>query len=205
MTHALRYVLNQRHAFNRLLAGVLVFSFFMNGFVPRFSINDEDYAVFEQIMASQSILLQFFAFSTVPVKIVNDLFTQKGATARAAKQDAPRKNTSHAANTASDYSLMTFENRSGSVRLSTLQRPGEGMPVAAADGFYVPSHIPRMAGDAIPWAYAGFLVVLIFFFLLPRSSLSDGGILFALYPLTQRARSRWVFLLLTNTAYRSVS
>lgn len=203
MTQTLRYVINQRHAINRLLAGMLVFCFLLNGFVPRFSLNDDDYAVLEQIFASQSILLQFFSFSTVPVKIVNDLLTQKSAP-RAAKQGAPRKQNSNAANTASDYSLITFEKKAGASRLSSVQRPGEGLTVAA-DSFYAPAHLLRKQSDTVPWEYSAFLIVLIFFFLLPRSSLSDGGILFALYPVTQRARSRWVFLLLTTTANRSVS
>lgn len=156
--------------------------------------------------STQTALRQFFVFSSLPVKLVADLFLAETFSSLLAQKPVSQeqRGTADARNTSAQDGLLPTASGGTFLRGSSQPAPGDGtsrfyslsslhMPALIAQGLFVQS---AMAG----------LLVLLFFFLLPRSSLSDGGIILAMIRFyTQRAFARWVFYFNMKTAYRRVS
>ncbi|MCX5781992.1 MAG: hypothetical protein NT145_04730, partial [Elusimicrobia bacterium] len=61
-----------------MVSSLIVFCFMLNGFIPRFSIGQKDIEVIEQILENQGPLLKFFSCISVPLNIVNKIFSESG-------------------------------------------------------------------------------------------------------------------------------
>jgi hypothetical protein len=186
---------------DRFLTGFVVFCIFLNGFVPRFSIPADDYNVLSQIIASQSILLHFFSLSTLPEKIVNELFKEQSMP-QAQHKKLPAKQNSNSTNSSSDYTLINADARGALNRHNFCHRIGDQ---AGNIALLLPSlwaGFSQTSDAALPGVSSVFLILVVFFFLLPRSSLADGAaaIIFNNSEGTQLDLSSWVFsLIITNS------
>ncbi|MHB9156056.1 MAG: hypothetical protein ACYC5N_10290 [Endomicrobiales bacterium] len=158
----------------RILAVLIGACFVINGLVPRHRIAADEYEVLSQIMQQQSALLRFFSFSSLPVKLVNDLFSEYHDMAADPSGKTPREGQKKSPDTSSDYSLVSFD-KTGMNRPGFAQRVSEGVPAAA--GAFQPLPVTPDAGSTSPPGERHvFLLLLLFLFLLPRSSLSEGAV-----------------------------
>lgn len=179
----------------KFLAGLMVFCIMVNGFIPRFSIGAKDYEVLSQIMQRQSSLLRFFSFSTLPVKIVNDLFAGRGALPQAAHKKAPKHQDTNTTNTSVDYSFINFDKKTNANRLGVALRIGDAAMQAAGIGVSALVAAARATDEAPPGERFALLALILICFMLPRSSVPDGpaSFSFARNPYTQLDKTSWVF------------
>ncbi|MHB9155504.1 MAG: hypothetical protein ACYC5N_07405 [Endomicrobiales bacterium] len=180
----------------RLLAVLIILCFLVNGFVPRFSIEGKNYEALSQLIARQSALLQLFSFSSLPVKIVNELFVERCEASRGAAKKLPKDENRNNSNSSTDYSLSGLDSKTNGGRYGYFVRNFEGPGNAAAHASLAVKDGPVTA--RAPGAQTGVrcLLVLMFFFLLPRSSVSEDNVLvFSRSVKTQLAGASWVFYL----------
>lgn len=153
-----------------------------NTLVPRFAIDAIDQESMAVIFAQQSSLLCFFSFSSLPMKIVNNLVrgTLSGTVpVRHCPNVPPKKQSSHPADSSSDYSM---------VRIDKLETAGNHQAVragidspdpccTAAGGYLLPalSALSRCFSFC-PTRWCHFSNTLIFV-LLPRSSINEDAYL----------------------------
>jgi hypothetical protein len=188
---------------DRLIVGCIVLCILLNGFVPRFSIDQRDYEVLNQILQSQSILIQFFSCSSLPLKIVTDLFSQPGAA------DTPKKSSGQhlpAANASADYSLMSLDNKLAGSRSQFTRTAVFGTDLSL---HRVASSV-KLTVDQMNYPISPhpvfFAIILMFFFLFPRSSIPEGVImLFRVRGniFSQFAYANWDFSLINDILERS--
>jgi len=183
------------HVRDRLVTGFIVVCILLNGFVPKFSIDTSGREVFSQIMASQSILLHFFVLSTIPKNIVGEIFKERNLPPAQQKQQ-PAKQRQNSSNSSADYSALNADTRNAQSRNNCFQRGAD------TDGkFFISwpgvSRTLSVSENYLPGVNSVFVVLLIFFFLRPRSSLPDGAIaiISQRIPETRLAGSSRVFLL----------
>lgn len=181
----------------RFLAGLMVFCIMINGFIPRFSIGAKDYEVLSDIMQRQSSLLRFFSFSTLPVKLVNDLFAGRGALPQSAHKKAPKHQNTNSSNTSVDHSFIGFDNKTNSGRLGVAQRISDTAKQVAGAGVSALMAAAEPMDEAPPGERFAFLALMLLCFMLPRSSVSDGhaSFSFSRKTCTQLAETSWVFYL----------
>lgn len=155
----------------RILAGLAVFCILLNGLVPRFSIQARDYAVLSRIIKTQSILLQFFSFSSIPSRIVGELMGNAALPQREHKGSQSQ----NSANTSTDFSIRSGELKPTDSRQAGLVQPCDAgvMPgISSAIHFAV----ERLGSPVAPPA-GGMLCLLLLLCLLPRSNIDDNAIL----------------------------
>jgi hypothetical protein len=183
---------------NKLVGGCIVICILLNGFVPRFSIEAADYELFSQIIASQSVLLHFLSISSLPEKIVAELFKDQNLPSAQQKKH-PAKQGQNSANTSSDFTLVGADARNNLQRCNIGQRTGDFDGTLWGGAPVLRSAI-QSAEKSMPGGSSVFLFLVLFFFLLPRSNLSDGGIVTILTGRqgTQLVHSSWVFYLIFN-------
>lgn len=181
----------------KFLAGLMVFCIMVNGLIPRFSIGAKDYEVLSQIMQRQSSLLRFFSFSTLPVKLVDDLFAGRGALPQSAHKKAPKQQNTNSTNTSADYSFINFDKKTSVNRSGIAQRIGDTAMQAAGAGISVLVTAAKPLDEAPPGERFALLALILLCFMLPRSSVSDGPAVlsFARDTYTQLAKTSWVFYL----------
>ena len=92
---------------------LFAFCIVFNGLVPRFALGENDRAVLCRIIASQSVLLDFFSFSVLSGKIVNNLFYD-GAFPWQEHSRYPSDKNKNSKNSSSAYSILSFDKRSNS-------------------------------------------------------------------------------------------
>jgi hypothetical protein len=157
----------------RALAVFVVLCILANSLVPRFSIGAKDYSMLCRIMKSESVIFEFFSFSNIPVKIVNELMSRRGGMQPLAPKKAPKDDTKNTSNTSSDFSITSSNLKDASARFSS--QPGSNFNGNAAAVFRENlSGLPGSnASGAPPWACFAFLIILMFYFLRARSALPD--------------------------------
>lgn len=156
--------------FSRVCACALVFCLLMNGFVPRFSISGKTYELFSQIATNQSSILTLFSFSTIPLKLVNEIYAGKQG---AAQKEHPPKKTEDTANSSADFSLFAQSKTALSER-HALGRAGLAHAVVQVSfTTRLLYSLPEAARGAPPGHALAVLVFLVFLFILPRSNISE--------------------------------
>lgn len=181
----------------KLLAVLVVFSFFINGFVPRFSIDVNECVAVSNVLASQSTLLQVISFSALPLKIVNDMFSEKSVPSPEKSAHSGKDDPRNTSNTSVDYSILSCGTNANASRLAgDLQ--GRDILLKAVCGISLAlARSPALAEGIPPGERYVFLILVLFFFLLPRSSVGDGPAynLYVKIPSAQLAQASWVFYL----------
>jgi len=187
----------------KALAVFVVLCIFVNALVPKFSIDAKDYSTLCRIMKSQTVLFEFFSLSNLPVKIVNELFTERGGVSPLARKKAPKDDTSNTSNTSSDFSITGSGLRDVSARYSA-QRGFDLNGSGAALLCKYLNALPEAHSSAPPGMCFSLMIVLMFFFLRARSALPDAAAIFSFA--TNRAQFRkmnWVFSLYITILPRS--
>jgi hypothetical protein len=180
---------------SKLMAVFVIFCLLANAFLPKFALNQRDYDVLSEIMANQSLLLSYLSFSTIPMKIVSDLFTEKNAVATGKTGKQKSEDKANSASASSEFSLMNACSQNLRVAPQWTSGFGGSLPAVAL-------HASRtvLSPSENLCAAAGFrifLLLVLFFFMLPRSSVGDYYILksFPIRVCTQLAVQSWVFYL----------
>ena len=162
----------------KTLAVFIVLCIFANILVPRFSIREDEYSTLRKIMRSQSVIFEFFSFSNLPVKIVNELFSRRNGVQPLPHKKAPQNDAKNTSNTSSDFSITTSNVKDISGRYSS-QR-GQALDGSLAAVFLKNQSV--LSGwhesGAPPGVYFAFITVLMFFFLRARSALPDASAIF---------------------------
>lgn len=183
---------------NSILAVMIVFSILANSFIPRFAVSQDDLNTLSQIMEQQSALLRFFSLSAIPLNIVNELFaaSQVSTGVQANKSEKKKE---HKANTLSDFSIISLEKAGnfGKPGIQRLAGKDIGVSYSGITGFSQ-NNIRGSPPTISPHPFI-FCIILILFFLLPRSSVNDAAAFMnrvSVY--TQLGFPSWVFLFPTN-------
>jgi hypothetical protein len=162
----------------KALAVFLVMSIFVNALVPKFAIDANDYSTLCQIMKSQTALLEFFSFSTLPIKIVDRLFNEQGAASSASHKKAPKDDANNASNTASDFSITSNTFKDVSRFLSKCGAGfGCGGALAVFAGNLRASPGTGPCPGSVPVVPLVIIILLMFYFLKARSALPDAAII----------------------------
>jgi len=152
---------------NMMITGIVAFTILINLFIPRFAVKQAEYDMLSEILQSQSALICFISFSSIPLRIVSELFSDQRTTSR-----KPVKGGEERENTSSDY-LITANDK----KLSDTRSGFNGMLKnldSGLKGFFViddkigNSPGERVRGDII-------VIFLAFLVLLPRSGLPDNA------------------------------
>ena len=186
---------------NGILAVMIVLSILVNAFIPRFAVSQDDLSTLSQIIDQQSTLLRFFSLSSLPLDIVNQLFADSQVSSGSIQTGKSEKKKEHKTNTQSDFSIISLEGagnigKSGSQRLA-----GKDISVSLAEitGF-MQNSIRGSPIHVSPHPFI-FCIILILFFLLPRSSVNDAAaIMNRSRVYTQLGKPSWVFLFPINYA-----
>jgi hypothetical protein len=93
-----------------LICGFLVFSFLVNAVIPKITLDQESSSVLYQILQTQSALICFLSFSSIPIKIIDGMFNDERS---ALKTSAAQKNNKHEdkKNTSCDFSIVSFDKK----------------------------------------------------------------------------------------------
>lgn len=190
----------------RMLAVFVVLCIIVNALMPRFAIDANDYSTLCQIMKSQSVLFEFFSFSTIPVKIVNELFNeQRNEMQPLAGKKSPKNDTSNASNTASDFSITASGFKDVSNRGYSQKGSAFGGNAVAVYRNYTGALQDDFASGAPPGIWFGLFAVLMFFFLRARSALPDAAAVIYNYAFSKpNSLLNWVFSLSITTSQRSL-
>lgn len=176
------------------LAVLVVCCMLAGGLIPRFALDGSDYEVLSKIMQSQSTLLQFFTFATIPSKIVSDLLAPSRSMAPAAPK-THKERPAKAANSSADYSLINTDGRglTGKVDVKRLSvGPGIMPAMFMLDRGYV-----ARAGPTVPIGdFSILLLITLLCLMLPRSNTADAAAAILIKRLSEKARlarASWVF------------
>jgi len=157
-----------------------------------------------RIMKSQSVIFEFFALSNIPVKIVNELFSQRNPVSPLAKKNIPKGDTPNTSNTSSDFSITTSNAKDVSGRYSPQFRNDRAGGPAAVLLQSVNAPPGGQESGAPPGACFAFFAVLIFMFMRARSALPDAAAIFSFAKnRTQFNNLNWVFSLSIINPQRS--
>ncbi|MCX5782416.1 MAG: hypothetical protein NT145_06910 [Elusimicrobia bacterium] len=177
-----------------VLAGMIIFSILINALVPRFALSQEDFGVLSKIMQQQSTLLRFFSLSSIPLNIVNEIFCESQNVKSDVKTSLPGQKKESKTNSCSEFSFISFGTTLNLTKLNTQGSEGSGGSIFGISGF----SRNYLTGDLINFSPHLFIFVsfLLFFFLLPRSSVNDNyaSINYKNHS-TQLGFPSWVFLL----------
>ncbi|MBN1822684.1 MAG: hypothetical protein JW803_00030 [Endomicrobiales bacterium] len=175
----LTQVLPSGTVLNRFLAGFIFLCIAVNGLVPRFAMNSQDAETLSKIMQNQSVLLSFFSFSTLPVKIVNELMAQNMGVKTSADKNIPAKDAKNTANTSTDYSLTGADIRTNSRIISNLRSADLAAKFVSSAAISL-KEAPRIAeSSCLPGGTCALLMLMMFFLILARSALpADASIMF---------------------------
>jgi hypothetical protein len=151
----------------------------LNGFMPRFTFEEKSYSAITQALVSQSAVFHYFSLSVIPLKIINELFKEQNSlTPHRGKMPEPEKS-SRNANSSSDYSIVSFDKKVNPNR-TELQRVREMQgTVFVSIEPRLQLLIPLLENTSAGADTVMALVMLMFFFLLPRSSVGDYAIKFS--------------------------
>jgi len=172
----------------KALAVLMVLCICANALVPKFAIDAKDYSTLCRIMKSQSALFEFFSFSTLPIKIVNEIFNEQRNASAASRKKAPKDDTSNASNTSADFSITgaAFENVSRFLPQRCADFGGGGAPAVFAGQLSVlPAGADPGNPPVVPLVTA---ILLMFYFLKARSALPDAAIIM---PANSKKKSRF--------------
>jgi hypothetical protein len=160
----------------KALAVFVVLCIFANALVPKFALDAKDYSTLCQIMKSQSALFEFFSFSTLPIKIVNEIFNEQRGASAASQRKAPRDDTSNASNTSSDFSITgaAFQDVSRFLSQRGADFGGGGALAVFAKNLSV---LPGSDSGNPPVIPLIAFILLMFYFLRARSALPDAAII----------------------------
>lgn len=192
----------------KILAGLIVFCIFFNGFVPRFAIDADDNNTLSQIIASQSILLQFFSFSSLPVKIVNDLVANAVNPLAAKNGKLPKKDHRNSSNSASDFSFISLDKKTNSGRFGydrSMPQMENSCVVSSVSRHFA---LPGILINYLPGECSVFLIFLLLFIMLPRSALSENNSAIRMIKKelkTQLVHASWVFSFIKTNYFRERS
>jgi hypothetical protein len=185
----------------KTLAVFVVLCIAVNALIPKFAIAENDYSTLCKIMQSQSVLLEFFSFSTLPAKIVGELFNEHNPLATAQHKTPAGQDTKNTSNTSSDFSISASTMKDASTKFLSQRSIGDGGFGAV---IFRKCHSLMPGGErtkAPPGAFFALFIILMFYFLRARSSLPDAAIFsFAKYK-TQFNNLNWVFSL-SNTNHQ---
>ena len=186
---------------NIVLAVMIVFSILVNAFIPRFAVSQDDLSTLSQIIEQQSTLLRFFSLSSVPLDIVNQLFAESRVVPNGLQSGKTEKKKEHKTNAQSDFSIISLEG-AGNIGKSGAQRlAGKDMGVLFSEiSGFLQNSIRGSPINISPHPFV-FCVILILFFLLPRSSVNDAAAIMTRSRVyTQLGSPSWVFLFPNNNA-----
>ncbi|MHB9154690.1 MAG: hypothetical protein ACYC5N_03225 [Endomicrobiales bacterium] len=155
----------------RAIAGLIVLSLFLNGFIPRFDLSENSCSAVTNILASRSLLLQYFSLSVIPLKIVNTLFKER--TSPPAPKP-PKKQNNNGANPSSDFTLTGCDKKLSTSRHELKNTGLFSVPGGSMSSFLLPDEkAVRESAFPLPLILVSFML---FFFLLPRSSLGEEAV-----------------------------
>jgi hypothetical protein len=158
---------------SKLTAGFIAFCIIFNCLAPRFSLSAHSDDLIRQVLASQSVLLQFFSLSTLPLRIVNSLFGGEAGLPCPLGQNLPGKDDDSAANSSADFSVFHFSKKlSGQSGFGQYLDRGAPALLAICLRQYPVFREPAYAGGA---PICGCLIMLFLMFLLPRSGIDDNA------------------------------
>jgi hypothetical protein len=157
----------------KYLAAVTVFCLLVNVAAPRCNISPRDYDVLSQVMGVQTMLMECFSLSAIPMKIIGELMKDAAATAPGQQRKKKQDGNTPAAST--DFSIVSAETRMGLARYSHGVTAGVGC-TSLSDMFQCgDANSAPLRSPVEPPGGVG-VILLLFFFLLPRSGLDDNAI-----------------------------
>ncbi|MCB4790303.1 MAG: hypothetical protein LHV68_00270 [Elusimicrobia bacterium] len=109
--------INKKHkdfALHVVLAGLVIFSLLLNSIAM--NIDPRETELLGQVVKSQSVLLNVFFLSTIPIKIVNNLFNEYRNPDPAVAKKAAKEKSKNAKNTSADFSIFASGINSETIR-----------------------------------------------------------------------------------------
>jgi hypothetical protein len=155
-----------------LVMAFVAVSIMLNSLMPRFSVNQKECDILSQILESQSCLLCFFSFSSIPLRIVGDLFANPQSTPQKAQKGKQKSDST--STSSSDFSIFGFEHNLFKLEKQDTQpivRVVGGTDSACLNNFVIQKTF--LSYEMRSCAY---IVALLFLFLLPRSGLPENAI-----------------------------
>jgi hypothetical protein len=159
--------------FFKTLRGLVVLSILFNSLLPRFAFNSIDTDTFDKILKSQSVLVNLFTLSSLPVMIVNDIVLNHAKTTHQTTKQNQKKDSKKQRNTSADYSLVNSEKREQMQR-STIFRAvlvSDRIPMVK-DAVSSACQITTNARDLQIFL----LMITMLFILRPRSSVGENAV-----------------------------
>ncbi|MFC1501562.1 hypothetical protein ACFL58_03850 [Elusimicrobiota bacterium] len=176
----------------RFLACLVVFCIAFNALVPRFSIGASQVDFLSKVVQCESAVLDFFTLYSLPMKIIDKLFPDKN-TLTASKNQNNTEKSRNGTNASSDFSIFGVDNvnnwkYSSQRTVGTeweLEKMTAGILVVASSN----PMLPKI------WQIYMALLLLMCFFMLPRSSIDDAYITYLKNNklVTQLRTLSWVF------------
>ncbi len=176
-----------------LFSAAVFFSIILNSFIPRFFAGSFDNNLFSRFFQSQTIVFEYFNFTSVPIDIVNHLFANNSGSAVSDKNKTPKKEKN--SSSVSEFNFISCQT-AASLSANLSQNL-----VNIYSSLLIPMCSVSLAESSLdpPWGRMGVLLFSMFcFFLLPRSSINDAYIAIAnrACHITRFEKSNRVFLLL---------
>jgi len=159
----------QFYSMKKALVLIILAAMVANFLVPRFSLSRQDSFTLTQIIKTQSTLLYFFSLTTLPMKMVNDLF-HRSQSAPLTSQDKQDGKPHNASDTSADFTILSANKTVASERNDL---GSAWVPFALAEGIeLVAGRLYKLFGTA-QGSGVPLICMLMFFFLRPRSAIDD--------------------------------
>ena len=171
---------------------------FANIMLPKFNIESGDYETFCKIISNQPVFSQFCTLSSVPVKIVNELFQEQNPLAQhlsANEKPVSKSQKAEKANSSADFLLLSAKEN---VSLKTCN--SRVSPLLSSLDKSSLLHPAGLGLERIEIS-AGYLYVcplilslLILFYVLPRGAIEDSAMILIMFFLRPNSRIELGFL-----------
>ena len=187
-----------------ILAVMVVLSILANALIPRFAVSQDDLNTISQIIEQQSTLLRFFSLSSVPLNIVNQLFADSQVSSVGVQSNSPAKKKEHKSNAQSDFSIISIEGARSAGKSGVQRLTGKDISVTLSEiSGFAQNSIRGSPINVSPHPFI-FCIIVILFFLLPRSSVNEAAavIMNRVRVYTQLGFPSWVFLFPINNVSR---
>jgi len=183
---------------NSVLAVMVIFSILINAFIPRFAVSQDDLNTLSQIIEQQSTLLRFFSLSSIPLKIVDELFSEGQSLSAGVQKSNPEKKKEREANSSSDFSIISTQRTLNTGRSNLLRSVVKDLSFLFSGASGSSQSCIRGSPLKISPHPIVFCLILMLFFMLPRSSINDNIARLNRFIYTQLGFPSWVFYCLNN-------
>lgn len=148
-----------------------IVSLFINSFIPNFSIEMNEYSMIFETIKQQTTIIQFFTFSSMPIKIISDIISEESGFnvfESSKKTDQKKKKAPNSHNTSSEC---TLERGIYNLNIKSVKEKNLWNQTFQNIKLFLYFKIIDYGSNTKNiYIYE----ISHFFFLLPRSSLSDG-------------------------------